>query len=465
LSAPDTKTTAIYLRISSDDDNTGDSESIDGQRNLLTDFIKSHPVLCDTQIIEAIDDGYSGTNFDRPGVQHLLNLVRRGKVNSIIVKDFSRWGREYIQVGNYLEQLFPFLGIQFISVADDYDSNRPDCGPGDIGVAFKHIMNSYYAKDLSQKIRAVRRIKMELGEFTSPYAIFGYKKSANKRVLEIDEPAASIVQRIFALILQGLSTVEVAKLLNIEGIPTPNVYKQKTGCSRDWNFITKNNIWIGATILRIVTDDRYTGCMITGKHERVEIGRPKVRSRPKEQWFVHEGTHPAIVSKDVFKKVRERIRIHKYDPSRTKREYLLRSKLQCGKCGHILQRSDSSNKIRYICKYSQTSADGACFNDSVDEYEIEIVLRRTIQAMLKTFIGEDEIRRNAREQQIGEIKDIDASLKRLQRDINSLKAKKASLYERYADAIMTQNDYLKQRDACEEQLAGLFDKHLEIKKI
>jgi len=309
MSVSGKKTTAIYLRISSDDGSIGDSESITGQRNLLVEFINNHPILRDTRIVEVVDDGHSGTNFDRPGVQELLNFVRRGTIGCIVVKDFSRWGRDYIQVGDYLEHLFPFLGVRFISVVDDYDSNRSDCGPGDISIAFKHIMHSYYAKDISQKIRAAKRVKMERGEYKSSHTLFGYKKSANTHVLEIDEPAAAIVRRAFELILRGLSTSDVAKHFNAEGIPTKNAYKQKTGTSQNRGFATENTIWTSTSILHLVTNERYTGCMISGVHERVEIGKSKMRKRPKEQWFVHEGIHPAIVCKGDFDKTRERIKV------------------------------------------------------------------------------------------------------------------------------------------------------------
>ena len=459
MSESSKKITVIYLRISSDDDNIGDSESISGQRNLLTEFINNHPILQDTQIIEVVDDGYSGTNFDRPGVQELLNSVRRGTVGCIIVKDFSRWGRNYIIVGDYLEHLFPFLGVRFISVVDDYDSDRPDCGPGDINIAFKHIMHSYYAKDLSQKIRAANRVKMERGEFKSRHTLFGYKKTANSHVLEIDEPAAAIVRRAFELIFQGLSTFDVAKLFNTEGIPTQSVYKQRTGNSQSRGFATKNNIWTPSSILRLVTNVRYTGCMISGVYERVEIGKPKARKRPKEQWFVHEGIHPAIISKEDLNKARVCIKIRKHG-SLQRREYLLKGKLRCGKCGHMLVRS-GSNKIRYTCSYGKAGASGPCFYDTIKEDDVEVVLRRAIQSKLETFAGDSEVK----EQHLGKLNDVNTSIARLQRQVKSLKAKKVSFYERYTDGGITKDEFLKDQNLCEEQIALILVRLSELEKM
>lgn len=230
---------AIYLRISSDDDLIGDSNSIKGQRELLTSYVKKHLQSDYADVIEIVDDGYSGTSFERPGVKRLLEMVRQGKVKCIIVKDFSRFGRNYIEVGDYLEQIFPFLGVRFVSVVDNYDSSDAACYAGDIGVAFKNLIHDYYAKDISRKIRSAMKVKMEHGYFISAYAIFGYTKSAgNRHKLSIDEQATSIVRYIYDLILSGKSTTQTAFLLNAEGLPTPNVYKSRQGCNRSWTYLS-----------------------------------------------------------------------------------------------------------------------------------------------------------------------------------------------------------------------------------
>ena len=191
--------------------------------------------------------------------------------------------------------------------------------------------------------------------------------------------------------------------------------------------------------------------MISGVHECVEIGKSKMRKRPKEQWFVHEGIHPAIVSKEDLNKVRERIKINRH--GYVSREYLLKGKLRCGKCGRMLVRSGGSNKIRYICRYGKAATSGPCLDDTIKEDEVEITLRRAIHEMIKTLADDAEIRYNTREQHVSKIKDINASITHLQRQMNSLKAKKVSLYERYTDGGISKEDFLKDQSLCEEQIA------------
>jgi len=289
------KAVAVYLRLSLDDDNARESDSIVNQRALLTSYIQNHEDLRGYKMIEFCDDGFSGLNFDRPGVKRLLDQVRKGQVSCIIVKDVSRFGRSYIDVGDYLEQIFPFLGVRFISVLDNYDSIDQANSAGDVGMAIKHILHNYYSRDLSQKIKAARKVQMQRGDFISPFAIYGYEKSkSDKHKLEVDPKAADIVRFIFAQVIQGKSTTEVARTLNAAGTPPPSVYKQQNGCSRNWFFVTESIIWTSDFVLDIATDMRYTGCMVNGKHTRIAVGSSKTKSIPKNMWYVKEDTHEAI---------------------------------------------------------------------------------------------------------------------------------------------------------------------------
>lgn len=288
-------TLAQYLRVSADDGIIGDSASIDGQRDMLTAYVKEHPELRDWELIEFSDDGYSGTNFDRPGIKKLLELVRRGKVNGIIVKDFSRFGRNYIEVGDYLEQIFPFLGVRFISVNDAFDSAKAECVAGDLNIAFKNLIHDYYAKDISGKLRAVWRLKKERGEYISPIAFFGYNKDeSDKHKLLIDEKAAAIVRRVFALILAGNGTTQAARILNGEGVPTPGAYKRMNGRKCNGQKLSENNPWTATTVYHIIRDLRYTGCMVNGKRAYDTISSKKSRLLPREQWIIREGKFETI---------------------------------------------------------------------------------------------------------------------------------------------------------------------------
>jgi len=198
------KILAEYIRLSQEDENQGESNSIRNQRELLNAFVESSPDLSQYEVVEFCDDGYSGTNFDRPGVKSLLDEVRAGNIQCIIVKDLSRFGRNYIDIGDYLEQIFPFLGVRFISVNDHFDSNDFDGTTGGLDVGFRNLIYSLYSKDLSQKVRSAKKTRMEKGEFIGSHAPYGYAKSSeNRKKLVVDEKAAAVVRRIFAMANEG----------------------------------------------------------------------------------------------------------------------------------------------------------------------------------------------------------------------------------------------------------------------
>ena len=225
------KTLALYIRLSKEDDDVGissekeESNSITNQRMLLYDYLKSHPEFQDYRIIEKCDDGYSGKKFDRPQFVELMELVKQREVDCIIVKDFSRFGRDYIEIGDYLEQLFPFLGVRFIAVNDRYDSQEGGKQTAGLEVAFKNFIYDFYSRDTSKKIRNVRNKMAKAGQFASANAPYGYLKSAeDKHKLVIDEEAAVVVREIFQLRLSGLSGNKIAAILNERAIPSPAQY-------------------------------------------------------------------------------------------------------------------------------------------------------------------------------------------------------------------------------------------------
>ena len=231
---------ALYIRLSLADEETksgiqDESDSITNQRNFIQKFIQNNEELAGFRQKEFYDDGYSGKNFDRPGFQKLLEMCRKGEINCIIVKDFSRLGRNYVEVGNLIEQVFPFLGIRVLSINDHYDSSRLNGMTGGMDIAFKNLVYNLYSKDLSQKVKSAVTTRMKKGEYCAPFALFGYCKSKEDiHKLEIDPEAAEIVRRIFLMVIDGIQRQAIANRLNSEGVPTPAVYKQRKGCSRDW---------------------------------------------------------------------------------------------------------------------------------------------------------------------------------------------------------------------------------------
>jgi len=292
--------TAIYLRLSSSDENDGDSDSIINQRGLLTDFIVNQPDLRGTKITEICDDGYSGTNFERPGVKRLLELVQKGEIDCIIVKDFSRFGRNYIETCDYIEQIFPCLGVRFISVNDGYDSDKADISAGNLNVAFLNLIHDLYAKDISEKIRTAQKVSWEKGVISTPSAIFGYVKSPDDRHrIIIDKPAADIVRKIFGMAADGHTDTEIARFLNADNIPTPGEYKTAAGY-KNRAVTGARKFWNSNTVRKIVTDEKYTGKAIFGKTRRKSVGSRQSFAVCKSEWITKKNAFEAIVPEDIF---------------------------------------------------------------------------------------------------------------------------------------------------------------------
>lgn len=295
-----------YLRLSIDDDGDGESNSIHYQRKLIDGYIEEHFRGRQLYIDEIVDDGYSGTNFRRPGITRALELLNSGKFNCIIVKDLSRFGRDHIQIGNYLEHIFPAMEIRVISINDQYDSDEHIGSPGGIDIALKNLIYELYSKDLSQKVKAARQTIMKSGKYNAPFAIYGYFKQNGSLI--IDENTAPIVARIFDMIDSGLTTTQVASILNEEGVMTPAEYKKSLKYKRKWISEDKKVSWSDFTIRRITSDEKYTGNMILGKTERLKVGDPcSARRKPVDKWIVVKNTHLAIVTQAKFDSVAKKI--------------------------------------------------------------------------------------------------------------------------------------------------------------
>lgn len=458
------KTLANYLRISADDETIGDSMSISGQRSIIAEFVSTHPELRDWNIIEFSDDGYSGTTFQRPGVKKLLESVQRGEINGIIVKDLSRFGRNYIEVGDYLEQIFPFLGVRFISVNDGFDSAKMECSAGDVSIAFKNLLHDYYAKDISNKLRAVWKLKKERGEYISPVAFFGYiKNTVNKHKLVVDEPAATIVRRVFSLILDGNTTGQAARLLNEEELPAPGAYKLKNGQHCNSHKLTKNNSWTGTTVYNVIRDLRYTGCMVNGKRAYNTIASKKFRLLPPEQWIICDNTHEAIISKEDFEKAQLYV---KKNNSRTqqKETNLLSGKVRCGICGYMMQPSDDKQR-KYRCRRAKYAAAGACFTGGIPKKQIEYAVLASIQVLTEALIEKDSQIREAKTMK-SEVVSLNhmEQLHFLKKSMDSIKKNKMLFYDQYCDEHISKAEYMEQRNNCDTLLRELEEQAAAIEK-
>ncbi len=446
---------ARYIRLSQEDENEGESNSVINQRELLKTFVKSSPDLSQYEVVEFCDDGYSGTNFDRPGVKALLEEVRAGNIQCIIVKDLSRFGRNYIDLGDYLEQIFPFLGVRFISVNDRFDSNDFDGTTGGLDVGFRNLIYSLYSRDLSQKVRSAKKTRMEKGEFISSHAPYGYAKSSeNRKKLVIDEKAASIVRCIFAMAEEEKNAVQIAAHLNSENIPTPYVYKRLMGCDRKFNVVGNTNYWHNTTILTIIRDERYTGKMVNGKNRNPVVGCKHGKRVPKSEWIIVPHTHEAIISEELFASVQERFSA----PVKIKMESAevrpLMGKVKCGICRHLMRRSNSTAATAYYyCGSHQYIANSACPKDRISETSliqtVLSVIHKQTEVMLDTKQRFDKVKIQSN----NDISTLTDQIRQLQSALSKLKASKVRVYEKYKEGALDRGSYASQKADIGKEIA------------
>lgn len=297
---------AIYIRLSKEDDkNQKESNSITVQRMLLHQFISEH--FSGYKIYEFCDDGYSGTNFSRPGMQKLLEKAKAAELDCIVVKDFSRFARDYIELGAYLEQIFPLMGVRFISVNDHYDSRDYAGSTAGITVHFKNLLYDLYSKDLSQKVRTSLAVKKERGQYVSANSPFGYEKDKKERhMLVIADDEAAVVRKIFRMFVNGVKVAEIAEWLNGNNVKTPIEFKMEKGMTTK---MSKNGkyTWERSTIYHILHNEIYIGNIVQKKYKRDYVGG-KNRKRPRKEWIVAGNHHPPIVEKEVFYEVQNLLR-------------------------------------------------------------------------------------------------------------------------------------------------------------
>ena len=294
---------AVYMRLSKTDETMQEeSNSISMQRILIRKYIASHFEEC--EVMEYQDDGFSGTNFNRPGVQRLLEDARNEKFDCVVVKDFSRFGRDYMEVGAYLEQIFPFLGIRFISINDHYDSGSSQGNTADLGVNFKNLLYDLYSKDLSQKVKTSLRARKDGGQYVSGNAPFGYEKAPDDRhMLVICEDEAAVVRKIFSLALQGMTSSQTAKKLNLENIPTPVEFKIRKGKTSRKPKGDKF-YWSSSTVCSILRNPVYAGDVEYGKTEREQVGGRNVL-KARAEWKMIRNHHAPIIAREDFEEVQK----------------------------------------------------------------------------------------------------------------------------------------------------------------
>ncbi|RDU22296.1 resolvase [Anaerosacchariphilus polymeriproducens] len=454
------------MRISREDGDKDESDSITNQRKLLRNYIKDKEnfVLYD----EYLDDGYSGTNFERPDFKRMLNDIEEGRINCVIVKDLSRFGRDYIDTGFFLERYFADKEIRFIAVNDNFDSSKDD---GGLLIPFKNIFNAQYAKDISTKVQTAFKAKQRAGEFIGAFPSYGYKKSPHDHhKLIIDEYAASVVRRIFQLYIEGNGKIAIAKILNQEGILCPSAYKKAEGfhysnCKK----LVSTSYWTYSTINYILKNEMYIGNMVQGKTKR----RMKGKANPvhAKDWIIVENTHDSIIDVDIWNKVQSLIKkeVKQFDMERN--VSIFAGFLKCGDCGRALGKklpyvkpginrdSNCMKGVSYVCstytKYGKTN----CTPHRISHDLLEQILLEDFNKMISSFTNLQQIADKIQNQVSEKIYGSEAEKRKIDLELSKVKKLKKEVYEDYKEELLTKEEYLSYRKDYEEK-----EEHLVKKK-
>ncbi len=454
---------ACYLRVSDEDFDLkqnvlkDESTSISAQRRLIHSYIESKPELKQMNIREFLDDGYSGTNFERPAIQEIFQLVSEGRIGAIIVKDMSRFGRNYIETGCYIEQVFPLIGIRFISINDSFDSSEYIGNTPGLEMAFKNVIYDYYSKDLSAKVKSIKKIQQKRGDFVAAKPPYGYiisrggdARYCDRHKLEVDPKSAQVVKNIFRLTLSGWKPVRIAQWLNELLIPTPaqrlhKLYGFQCGGFTEDQLMSQ--IWKPVQVSKILQDETMTGATVNNRVQVKGIGSRKFKRQKTEDHVVVRDTHEAIIDRDTFLQAAAIIRNRKTvrTDNRKKNENLFYQKIFCGHCGCRLKHEVHTRHSRidaiYYCPHARPSGGGTCNLHSIkDEFLKEQVLR-PLQVQVQLILDKQmPLPKSDKEK-------FQSRLRAISRLQEQNKGKVPRLYEEYRTGKISREQFVKQKDA------------------
>lgn len=436
---------AVYLRLSREDGDKTESDSIANQRLLIENYLSDKPSL--QFFREYVDDGYTGSNFERPGFIKMMEDVKRQKVNCIIVKDLSRFGRNYIEVGRYIEKKFPAMGIRFIAINDQYDNAKESGDAEQIIVPFKNLINDAYCRDISIKVRSQLDVKRKNGKFIGSFAAYGYLKDPkDKNHLIVDEYAAEIVQLIFNLKLDGFSALAIAEELNKMGILPPMEYKRMLGYNYNSGFRTSTTpSWGAKSVIRILENELYTGVMVQGKNQKINYKVKKSRAVSSEQWIRVQDTHEAIIPRTYFDRVQEIMRLDTRTAPSEKNVYPLSGLVRCGDCEQNMVRRSTAkkNKVYYYLHCSSYRNGEGCTSHIISEEKLMCAVITFVKTQLALLLEADKILQHITElpkEQYG-VKALNTQIGELNREIERYCDLKERLYQDMVAEVIDKEEY------------------------
>ena len=448
---------ALYIRLSKEDENEGPSESVTNQKSLLDEFVKNNRLsVYDVYI----DDGYSGTNFDRPDFQRMIGDIEAGKVNMVITKDLSRLGRDYIMTGHYMERYFPEKRVRYISLLDGIDTGVESTA-NDI-TPFRAIMNDMYAKDISRKIKSVKRDKQRKGQFIGGKPVYGYRMHpTEKNKIVVDEGAAVVVRRIFAMALEGVSCRKIATQLNEEGVPTPAAYAGLTVPNPG----PYTGLWSSERISEMLQNETYIGNMVQGRTVKISYKSRKCLKQDRENWVVVEGTHEPLVDNETFQKVRMLVNSRRHTRSRTY-DFLLKGLIFCHECGYplaVLNRKNAAGEdvLYFVCRtYQRFTKAGVCTCHSIKEKTVTDAVIAKAREVCEACLNPRELLPMAQEavEQAQKENAPENEMQAIQNKIDSLTANLDKMYMDRLSGLLAETDFERIYQRVKMERAVLEDK-------
>ena len=441
----------LYIRLSKEDGDKAESNSVSNQRDLIYSFLKDKKDIqvCD----EKVDDGYSGVGFDRPALISMLEDVKQGKINCIIVKDLSRFGRNYIETGRYIQQIFPFMGVRFIAINDRYDSENIDSQTDNIILPFKNLMNDSYSRDISIKVRSQIEVRQKRGDYIGSFPVYGYfRDQEQKGKLVIDSAAAEVVRDIFDMRIKGYNNRRIADYLNEHGIPSPMEYKMLL----HWRYTTSFKLkpqakWSPMAVERVLKNEIYTGVMVQGKEKTLNYKVKKRIKVDKKEWIRVEDTHEAIISKEDFNIVQKlMLRDTRTAPDGTQL-YLFSGLLRCGDCGGNMVRkkirSAGGEYCYYICSNNKNDK-SVCSSHRIREDVLSKVVLEMIRTHFSLISTMDELNGIIAKLPLQEL-EVQKKCRQLEerrKELIRYQKLKISVYEDYKEALLTKKEYLEMKE-------------------
>lgn len=449
-----------YIRLSKEDLKKGkdDSNSVKNQRDLLGDFYRRHMDEFESAV-EYVDDGHTGTDANRENFQRLLADVMSGKINCVIVKDLSRFARNYSDAGSLIDNLFVQMGVRFISLAENVDSYLNPDSVSNIIVPITNVMNDNYCYQTSKKIRQVFDYKRRNGQYIGSFAPYGYiKDPKDKHQLIVDADAAEIVKRVYSMLLQGSSKRAIALYLNEHGIPSPTAYRRKKGLPVS-SAVADDPMWGARMIHEILTNPIYTGDLVQGRRRVKSYKVHEIEAVPEEEWVTVPDTHEAIIDKKTFQNVQALLKRDTRTAPRKKELHLFSGFLRCADCGKSVTRSPSGQSYRYLCSTYKNRSRTACTMHAIKHERLELAVLFAIRQQVHLAVSYSEIiaRINSAPVKKSQSFRLDDLISAKERELAKVTRYKQSLYQDWKDGEITQQDYRDMKADYERKAADLSD--------